>query len=314
MSKHRTRHPRTGSSRGASRTTPWSAPGRTGPEPRPRGPEAPRQPVALAVVGGSDDFERLRRHRLFGSADHSSYLRRTEGQLRTLRGSGLDVHLRLLDAKGYEDYCAERLLDPGDPVARVAYAADPEFLGDPFVYGGQQLAELLPALTDDHQARARIATGCAALLAAMEGGAQAEARLAALLDHAADVYLAVAAGAGEGRHRAVLRCAGPGGREAAVEVGLSSEGGRLSATGREAEVFCVTLAAAFAGRSAGRLLLYNEGPPHRVYGWSMAEGRLRPMAAPELRALPVGRARGTVHPGFALPEQSDRGPAADRGG
>jgi hypothetical protein len=261
-----------------------------------------RQPVALAVVGGAADFERLRRHRLFGAADHSGYLRRTESQLRRLRGSGVDVHLRMFDAVEYEDFCAERLLDPGDPVARVAYAADPEFLGEPFRYEGQRLAALLPALADEHRLRLRIAAGCAALLAALEGAGQPEQRLGALVEYAAAVYLAVAAGAGEGRHRLVLRPAGPGEAEAVAEVRWQTVAGRHSAPGREAEAFCLALAAALVSGRPGELLLHPAGSG-AVCGWVLSAAGLRPMAATGARA----------RPGFPLPEQPEAGPIPGRG-
>ncbi|WP_354643226.1 hypothetical protein [Kitasatospora camelliae] len=278
------------------------------------------QPVALAVAAEAGDFERLRRHRLFGSADHPSYLRRTEAQLRALRGGGLAVHLRLLDAVGFEAFCAARLLSPGDPAARVAFAADPEYPGDPFVYAGERLPELLPALVGDHRARLRIAAGCAALLAAV---GECGERAAALLAYAAELYLALAAGAGGGRHRLELRADAPAttpsSAELSAEAELTADGRRrLIVRGRESEAFCVTLAAVLAGSGPGELLLFSDPlaplPPLaaaepgavELRGWSVAAGRLHPLTAFEVQALcaseePTGPPPVIARDGFPLP-------------
>ncbi|MFD2284422.1 hypothetical protein ACFSUJ_34960 [Streptomyces lusitanus] len=63
------------------------------PRPRPRGRGGPRggpppQPVALAVAADAADFACLSRYRMFGPATYEAYLRRTESQLRALRGQG----------------------------------------------------------------------------------------------------------------------------------------------------------------------------------------------------------------------------------
>lgn len=262
-----------------------------------------RQPVALAVAADAADFAGLERHGLFGEADYASYLRRTEAQLRVLHGQGLDVHLRVLEPADFEDFCEEHLLDPEDPVARVAYAADPELAGEPFRYGGERLAELIPALLEDHLARVRISIGCAALLAAIGWDEQPQERLAAVLQYVSEVYLALAAGAGEGCHRLTLRSVGlVDGEELAAATELCVLSGEPAAGGRGTEAFCVTLAAAVAGCGAGELLLRDE---REVYGWALVDGWLRPMSALETAAVPeavpaTGRGEVTACPGFPL--------------
>ncbi|WP_345699852.1 hypothetical protein [Kitasatospora terrestris] len=270
-------------------------------------------PVALAVAADAADFERLRRHRLFGAADHGAYLRRTERQLRVMRGAGVAVHLRVLEADGYEEFCARRLLAPADPVARAAYAADPELPGEPYVYAGEGLAELLPALLRDHRARAGVAAGCSALLDAVERGGRPQARLAAFLGYAAELCLAVAAGAGEGRFRLELRAEGAGGEPLEAEAGLAelvaliglrgTAGGRSEPAAREAEAFAVTLAAVLAGPGAGELLLTGSGGAD-VRGWSLAAGRATPLTTLELRALPPPGPR-RPREAFPLPPPPD---------
>ncbi|GAA0689694.1 hypothetical protein GCM10010193_49950 [Kitasatospora atroaurantiaca] len=289
-------------------------PGRRG---RSRG--APlRQPVALAVAADPADYDCLRRHGMFGEADYASYLRRTEVQLRALRGQGVDVHLRVLEPADFEDFCEEHLLDPQDPVARVAYAADPELAGEPFLYTGERLAGLIPALLEDHLARVRISIGCAALLTAIGWDEEPEERLAAVLQYVSEVYLALAAGAGEGCHRLTLRSVGlVDGDELAASGELRVEAGELSAAGRGVEAFCVTLAAAVAGYGAGELLLHGPagaGGGRKVYGWALVDGWLRPMSAVEVAAVLAaatgdGAADGPAEavapcPGFPLPIQA----------
>jgi len=261
------------------------------------------QPVALAVAADAADFERLRRHRLFGGADHPGYLRRTERQLRALRGLGLAVHLRLLEAEGYEEFCAQRLLAPADPVARAAFAADPEYLGEPFVYAGERLAELLPALVGDHRARERISAGCTALLDAVDGAARPEERLGELLEYTAEVWLALAAAAGPGVHRLELRAERAGGEllTAATGVGGVPSVG-LAVEARESEAFCVTLAAVLAGAWEGELLLFG-GDHRELRGWALAGGRPVPLTALEVGAVPppAGAQGLTAREAFPLP-------------
>ncbi|GAA2134926.1 hypothetical protein GCM10009760_12830 [Kitasatospora kazusensis] len=263
----------------------------------------PREPVAVAVAADAADFAGLGRHGLFGEADYPSYLRRTEGRLRAMYGQGLDVHLRVLEPADFEEFCEEHLLDPADPVARVAYAADPELAGEPFRYTGQRLAELLPALLADHLARVRISIGCAALLAAVGWEDRPEERLAAVLGYVSEVCLALAAGAGEGCHGVTLRSVGPAdGEELAASTDLCVVSGELPGGGRGLEALCVTLAAAVAGCGSGELLLRTDG---RVRGWALVDGWLRPMSAAEteavLAAVPAAeRGSAVARAGFPL--------------
>lgn len=131
--------------------------------------------------------------------------------------------------------------------------------------------------------------------------------------YVAAVHLALAEGAGEGRHLLTVRCHGPEDGEqltAAAELGIVA--GRLVEGGREVEAFCVTVAAGVAGGGAGGLLLHGDPAApggQAVRGWALADGRLRPMSAHEVfDALTDDVARGLPFPpgavplpGFALP-------------
>lgn len=263
-----------------------------------------RQTVALAVATDEAAYTRLRGCGLFEAVDYGVYLHSTERRLRALHGHGMAVHLRVLEPVDFEDFCAEHLLDPADPVAEVAYAADPELAGEPFCYAGERLAELLPALTEDHLARVRISIGCAALLAAVACERRPQERVTAVLQYVSEICLALAAGAGEGRHRLTLRSLGlMDGEELTAAAELPVLAGRPAELGREAEAFCVTLAAAVAGYGSGELLLYRADGP--VHGWVLVDGWLRPMSALETQAVlgnePVGEPRSVGHPGFPLP-------------
>ncbi|MER5636906.1 hypothetical protein ABT095_08120 [Kitasatospora sp. NPDC002227] len=250
------------------------------------GRERLRQPVALAVAASAADFAGLGRHGLFGGADFAGYLAQTDAQLRVLHGTGVDVHLRLLEPADFEDFCAEHQLDPGDPVARVAYAADPELAGEPFRYGGQPLAALLPELVDDHRARVRISLGCASLLESLGWEDEPQERLAGVLGYVSEVYLALAAGAGEGCHALSLRSVGlMDGETLTASAELCVAGGAAVSVGREAEAFCVTLAAAVAACGAGELLLRTRA---RAHGWALVDGYLRPMTVLETATVLAG--------------------------
>ncbi|MFC5663348.1 hypothetical protein ACFP3U_10205 [Kitasatospora misakiensis] len=279
---------------------------------RPRGAPPP-QPVALALAVGAGDFADLARHGLFGGLSYRSYLRRVAVQLRALRGHGLEVHLRMLDPVDYEEYCEALGFAPGDAAARVAYAADPELAGEPFVYAGQRLTALLPELADDHRARVRISIAMAALLTAVGEGPPGERRLVAAMRHAVEVQLAVAAGAGDGFHLLTLRCHGPAdGEELASATDVRVERGRSAAGGRDAEAFCVTLAAGLAVGGSGAMVLHGDPAApggQTARGWALRRGRLRPMTVREVldeladdvgRGLPFPPAVVPL-PGFPLP-------------
>ncbi|MFB7471882.1 hypothetical protein [Kitasatospora sp. NPDC056184] len=288
---------------------------------RPRGAPPP-QPVALAVVVRAADFADLAGHGLFGGLSFRAYLRRVAVQLRALAGHGFEVHLRVLDPVDYEEYCEALGFDPADAAARVAYAADPELAGEPFVHTGQRLAVLLPELADDHQARVRITIAMAALLAAVGEGPPAERRLVAVMRHAVEVGSAVAAGAGDGLHLLTLRCHGPeDGEELTSASDLLVERGRFATAGRDGEAFCVTLAAGLAAGGAGAMVLHGDPAVpggQTVRGWALHGGRLWPMTVREVldeladdvgRGLPFPPAVVPL-PGFPLPVP----PAAEDGG
>ncbi|MFF7991278.1 hypothetical protein ACFZDG_16000 [Kitasatospora xanthocidica] len=291
--------------------------------------------MALAVAAG--DFTVLARYGLFGGLGHRDYLRRAEEQLTALHRQGLEVHLRVLEADDFEDYCEALGLDPRTAAARVAYAGDPELAGEPFVYTGERLAELLPVLMDDHRARVRMSVACAALLDAVGDDPAGQRRMAAVMRYVTSVFLALAEGAGEGCHLLTLRCHGPeDGEELTSAVDVCVEEGRLYPAGRDTEAFCVTLAAGVAAGGEGALLLHGDpaaggraapppgGPGERrpgdppegdaparppVRGWALVGGRLRPMTAHEVfDELADDAARGLPfppgvdpRPGFPLP-------------
>ncbi|MFD5921618.1 hypothetical protein ACFVYP_24630 [Kitasatospora sp. NPDC058201] len=286
---------------------------------RPRGAPPP-QPVALALVVRAADFADLSRHGLFGDLPFRAYLRRAAVQLRALYGQGLEVHLRVFDPADFEDYCEALGFDPADAAARVAYAADPELAGEPFVYAGQRLVALLPELADDHRARVRISVAMAALLSAVGEGPPAERRSAAVTRYAVGVLLALAGGAGEGVHLVTIRCHGPeDGEELSSAADVRVERGRLRAGGRDTEAFCVTLAAGVAGGGAGAMVLHGDPAApggQTVRGWALDGGRLRPMTVREVldsladdvgRGMPFPPAAVPL-PGFPLPQAPPEGP------
>ncbi len=309
---------------------------------------APPQPVAVALAAEAADFAGLAKYGLFGALGHQEYLLRAQQQLTGLYEQGLEVHLRVLEAGDFEDYCSALGLDPRAPAARVAYAGDPELAGEPFVYAGEPLVDLLPVLLDDHRARVRMSVACAALLGAVGDDPMGQRRMAAVMRYVTSVYLALAEGAGEGCHLLTLRCHGPeDGEELTSAVDVCVERGHLHPAGRDAEAFCVTLAAGVASGGEGALLLHGDpsagngdgppdrspdgpsggppggpGPGPRVRGWALARGRLRPMTAHEVfDELADDAARGlpfppgvVPQPGFRLPDFPGAGAEAGGGG
>ncbi|MGK4584237.1 hypothetical protein [Kitasatospora sp. HPMI-4] len=281
--------------------------------------------MALAVAVDPADFARLREHGLFGGIDYGAYLRRTESQLCALRGEGVDVHLRVLEPADFADFCEQHLLAVDDPVARVAYAADPELAGEPFVFRGERLAELLPVLVADHLARVRISIACSVLLMSVGREERPEERLAAVLRYVSEVYLTLGAGAGEGRHLLTLHSVGLlDGEQLAAQADLEVRSGAFTDSGQEGEAFCAVLAAAVAGYGAGELLLYGPvgaGGEREALGWVLVDGRLRSMTALETAAALVAAAmegppeRSVARAGFPLPLwRAERGGSAGEQG
>ncbi|WP_033351883.1 hypothetical protein [Kitasatospora aureofaciens] len=250
----------------------------------------------MALAAEAADFAGLAKYGLFGALGHQEYLLRAQQQLTGLYEQGLEVHLRVLEAGDFEDYCSALGLDPRAPAARVAYAGDPELAGEPFVYAGEPLVDLLPVLLDDHRARVRMSVACAAPLGAVGDDPTGQRRMAAVMRYVTSVYLALAEGAGEGCHLLTLRCHGPeDGEELTSAVDVCVERGHLHPAGRDAEAFCVTLAAGVASGGEGALLLHGDpsagngdgppdrspdgssggpGPGPRVRGWALAGGPL----------------------------------------
>ncbi|MFD2284421.1 hypothetical protein ACFSUJ_34955 [Streptomyces lusitanus] len=195
------------------------------------------------------------------------------------------------------------------------------------MYGGERLGELLPALVEDHRARVRISIACSALLAALEGTSGRSRGLTAVLGHVSELYLALAAGAGEGCHLLTLRTYGPeDGEELTAAAEVCAEDGRLFVGGREAEAFCVTLAAGIAADGAGELLAAQRpgGGPAAPGPRLAAAGRSAgPMTVPEVfAALAEDEVRGVglpdgvaARPGFPLPGRpAECGPRRPAGG
>ncbi|MEY9948219.1 hypothetical protein ABH937_005322 [Kitasatospora sp. GAS1066B] len=268
------------------------------------------QPVAVAVVADPVDYRALRGLGLFAGGEFGRYLRRAECRLRAMTAEGVEVHLRVLEPTDYADFCAVRGLAPGEASARVAYAGDPELAGEPFVYRGEPLAELLPELVEDHLARVRISLARERLRQALGGAAGPVARI---LERAGVLLRALAAGLGEGCHRLSLV---PGEGETAV-LAACVERGRWAAGPRLVAAFQTALAAGLAARGGGELLARSERPPARgptVRGWALDAGRLLPLDAGGVRValarLPnraAGPAAGgpiRVRPGFPLPGAS----------
>jgi hypothetical protein len=272
--------------------------------------------VAVALVADAGDYGRLRAVGLGGPVDYGRYLRQLEGQLRAMAGQGVAVHLRVLEPADYLDYCSARGLRPGAAAARVAYAGDPELAGEPFVYAGQRMAQLLPELVADHLARVRLTVALAVLTGAP--GAAAAIRAAERL------YDELRKGLGEGCHRLVLHwvC---GERRQAAEQELCAAGER------EAEAFRAVLAAGLVTGARGELLAAGTSPrsargaPLRtVRGWRLASGALVPLPPDELRLLLarlpqrraglVGQGPVRLRAGFALASGVPPGGRAAAGG
>ncbi|MEK8170006.1 hypothetical protein NKH77_09995 [Streptomyces sp. M19] len=113
------------------------------------------------------DFAAMRRYASFGFADHTEYLRRMEGLLRTLSSQGVHTTVALFDPVAYERFCAEIGLDPDTADGRARYTAEAATAAGTVTYDGRPLAQVLHHLVGTVERQAT--WECATVLLARAG-------------------------------------------------------------------------------------------------------------------------------------------------
>ncbi|WP_101255891.1 hypothetical protein [Streptomyces barkulensis] len=286
-----------------------------------RGPETARRalrreaPSTVAVVADPAGFAAMRRYTTFTFDDHHHYLRQTEGLLRSLTAQGVHTRVGLFEPDDYAHFCAQERIDPDTSDSRARYVAEIAATGATVRYRGQPLDRLLPLLLDGWERR--------------EAGERAADTLAGLgpcpgcgkdlgqetLDAATDILDRLTAGAGPGTHHLVCSVTGATGPLVAVlHTGRTPRGGKEPATAEESAFRAVLAAGLATGRPGGVVMRTIRDGNEQVRGWSLNDGRLRPLTEAEVFSAyctdartgdPVPPEPGLVHrAGFPLPEHT----------
>ncbi|MBN3932414.1 hypothetical protein IQ279_22810 [Streptomyces verrucosisporus] len=272
-------------------------------------------PSTVAVVADPAGFAAMRRYTTFAFDDHHRYLRQTEGLLRSLTAQGVHTRVGLFEPDDYAYFCAQERIDPDTPDSRARYVAEIAATGATVRYRGQSLDRLLPLLLDgwERQEAGERATDTLTGLGPCPGCGKDLGQEA--LDAASGILDRLTAGAGPGTHHLVCSVTGSTGPLVAVlHIERSPRGGTGPATAEE-PVFRAVLAAGLAtGRPGGVVMRTVRDGDEQVRGWSLNDGRLRPLTEAEVFSAYCTDARtgGPVPPepglvyraGFPLPEHT----------
>ncbi|MGY1452886.1 hypothetical protein [Streptomyces sp. SS8] len=286
-----------------------------------RGPETARRalrreaPSTVAVVADPAGFAAMRRYTTFTFDDHHRYLRQTEGLLRSLTTQGVHTRVGLFEPDDYAHFCAQERIDPDTPDSRARYVAEIAATGATVRYRGQPLDRLLPLLLDgwERQDAGERATDTLTGLGRCPGcGKDLEQEA---LDAASGILDRLTAGAGPGTHHLVCSVTGATGPLVAVlHTERTSRGGTGAATAEESAFRTVLAAGLATGRPGGVVMRTIRDGDEQVRGWSLNDGRLRPLTEAEVFSAYCTDARtgGPVPPepglvyraGFPLPEHT----------
>lgn len=233
-------------------------------------------PCTVAVLVGPEDFAAMRRYTSFGFADYGAYLHDVEDLLRALHSRGLHVRVAVFDPGGYAEFCEERGLDPDTAMSRARYAADAAGPGAAVPYGGEPLDELVRAVVHGAERRAVLDYAAHVLEIHPSGPAACERAgrdLRALLERA-----------GPGEHHLVCSSSVHG-TPLVAAVHTEARDGAARLPEEDAELFRTVLAAGAVTGGGGGTVLRSRAEPHgreTVRGWSLADGRLRPLSAAQV--------------------------------
>ncbi|MFD7921941.1 hypothetical protein ACFV3R_22265 [Streptomyces sp. NPDC059740] len=245
-------------------------------------------PGTVAVLAGARDYAAMRRYpsfqRAFPFEDHGAYLRGMDELLRLLDDEGLHTSLALFDPPEFASFCRAHGLDPDAPASRTRYTAEVAGGRPLLTYEGQDLRDLLPVLAEEseHQTVWRAATDVLARAAASD----ATGRLVhTAMDTATGMLAAVLAALGEGTHHLVVSTAHEDTSLTAALHAVAATDRRPRLASTRSVVFCTVLAAGIVlGGSTGLVSRTSSAARDTVRGWSVREGRARPLTAGEVFA------------------------------
>ncbi|MDG9706401.1 hypothetical protein [Streptomyces sp. DH37] len=240
-------------------------------------------PSTVAVVADPAGFAAMRRYTTFAFHDHPHYLRQTEGLLRSLTAQGIHTRVGLFDPGDYERFCAQERIDPDTRDSRARYVAEIAATGATVRYRGQPLGRLLPLLLAGWE-RQDVWERATDLLTGLGACADCGKDLGQeALDDAAGILARLAAAAGPGTHHLVCSVSGETGPLVAVLHTGRTPHHRPGTDAAGELVFRTVLAAGLAaGRPGGVVMRTTRDGREEVRGWSLGDGRLRPLTEAEV--------------------------------
>ncbi|MFJ5217397.1 hypothetical protein ACIP98_22065 [Streptomyces sp. NPDC088354] len=283
-------------------------------------------PTTVALLTAAADFDVMRGYRSFRFHDHTDYLRRTEGLLRSLTSRGIHVRVGAFDPEEYARYCADTGNDPDTSRARARYAADLTASGPTVPYTGQALEHLVTQIEYETTRQATWELAGDILARAGDCACCGDDLARTSFDRASQALTRLLDAAGPGSHHVVCSVPTEDTTLLAAMHARCDDHGMVHLAEAEALVCCTVLAAGLATDSPGGLVVRSTapssgrggpgaGPPDEVRGWTLRDGWLSPLSEAEVfnayctdaeTGEPVPPEPGVVHrPGFPLPPPED---------
>ena len=238
----------------------------------------------IGLLTDEHDFRAMRRYHSFTFDSHETYLQQVEALLKIRASQGSHTTVALFDPQEYEDFCADRGLDPDVPSSRTRFTAELANTGPTVPYEGQPLTDLVPALVDE-----------AVRQATWEYASTLLGRLGACASCGEDIGRAAFTRASDLLVR-ILDTASPGSRHLVCSVSATPEtlvsvlhadeddDGAVQLDEAEALEFTTVLALGIATQTPGGLVMRTSAPgtTDRVYGWRLRGEGLAPLTAGEV--------------------------------
>ncbi|GAA2431245.1 hypothetical protein [Streptomyces macrosporus] len=243
-------------------------------------------PSTVAVVADPAGFAAMRRYTTFVFDDHRTYLRQTEGLLRSLTAQGIHTRVGLFDPDDYEHFCAQERIDPDTPDSRTRYVAEIAATGATVRYRGQPLDRLLPLLLEGWERQDAWERATAVLTGLGPSADRGKDLGREALEDATELLARLLDAAGPGTHHMVCSVGGARGPLVAVAHVERTEHDTLR-TARETAagetVFRTVLAAGIAAERPGGVVMRTvRDGREEVRGWSLHGGRLHPLTEAEV--------------------------------
>ncbi|MDI5964055.1 hypothetical protein [Streptantibioticus silvisoli] len=239
--------------------------------------------VALLATPG--DFETMRQqYRSFRGTDYDAYLIQMQALLDSLMETS-GAYVTLFDPVGFAAFCAHEELEPDSPTSRSRYAAGAAVHHVGLPYDGDEVTDVIEDLVETVEKRLHLKRAVEIIgSSSLDGVPPYE-----FLDRARSAVGGLLHGLGTGTHHLVCNVIDETGPLLAKLHAVRSDGGsdhRLS----EEDVLAFTIHVAAGLRTGGiagvvaRTTAAEGETSEVVRGWTIREGRLRPLTAAQVFA------------------------------